>query len=195
MGVMMLSAVPYLAGPGLNAPEPLGKYLNNAFPAVVTQASGVPYEPVFQNLTFDSPLTFNELPTDDKIVIGQRNGKIYWFDKDPDVAQKNMLLDLSSKVGVVWDGGFLGLTFHPEFGTAGNNYFYVYYTTKDRNGNDFPNRYTRQSCNSEEYWGNFLILARYEMNRIPCRKPNIRANNAQAAYVRDHPPRWGLALW
>ena len=72
------------------------------------------------------------------------------------------MLDLSEKVGLVWDGGFLGLTLHPDFGTSGKNYFYVWYTTEDANSNDFPNSYTTQSCDSEEYWGNFLILARYE---------------------------------
>lgn len=164
LALLLLSAAPFFIGSGLNAPEPLGRYLNFNFPAAVPNSNGLPYAPVYTNLTFDSPLTFNELPTTAKIVVGQRDGKIFWFDKNPEVSQKNMLLDLSNKVGVVWDGGFLGFTFHPQFGTAGKNFFYTYYTTKDRNGNNFPNRYTTQSCNSEEYWGNFLILSRYTMN-------------------------------
>ncbi|RRQ49956.1 hypothetical protein DZC72_05065 [Maribacter algicola] len=164
LALLLLSAAPLFIGSGLDAPEPLGRYLNFNFPAAVPNSNGLPYAPVYTNLTFDSPLTFNELPTSAKIVVGQRDGKIFWFDKDPDVSQKNMLLDLSNKVGVVWDGGFLGFTFHPKFGTAGNNYFYTYYTTKDRNGNNYPNMYTTQSCNSQEYWGNFLILSRYTMN-------------------------------
>ena len=159
---ILLSAAPYFAGSGLDDPEPMGSYLNANFPAILPQ--GLPYEPVFPNISFDSPLTFNELPEGNKIIVGQRDGKIYWFDKTPNVSSKNLLIDLSEKVGVVWDGGFLGLTLHPEFGTTGNNYFYVYYTTEDANSNDFPNYYTTQSCNSQEYWGNFLILARYEMN-------------------------------
>lgn len=165
-GLFLMSAVPYFAGSGLSSPEPLGRYMNNNFPATVSVSEGRPYVPIFPNLTFDSPLTFTELPTSDRIVVGQRDGRIYWFEKSPNVAQKNMLLDLSNKVGVVWDGGFLGLTLHPQFGTAGKNYFYVYYSTKDRNGNDFPNRYTTQSCTSEEYWGNFLVLARYTMDPV-----------------------------
>ena len=162
--LLLLGAMPYFAGSGLTNPEPLGKYLNSNFPAIVSVPQGLPYEPIFPNLTFDSPLTFNELPTGNRVLIGQRDGKIYWFNKNPNVAQKNMLLDLSNKVGVVWDGGFLGLALHPDFGTPGNNYFYTYYTTKDANGNNFPNFYTTQNCDSEEYWGNFLILSRYEMN-------------------------------
>lgn len=162
--VALFSAMSYFSGSGLTNPEPLGNYLNNNFPATVSVSEGLPYVPVYQNITFDSPLTFNEFPTSEKIIVGQRDGKIYWFDKAPDVSQKNMLLDLSDRVGVVWDGGFLGLTFHPDFGSNGNNYFYTYYTTKDRNGNNFPNRYTQQSCTSEEYWGNFLVLSRHQMN-------------------------------
>lgn len=160
--LILLSAVPFFAGSGLDNPEPMGNYLNNNFPGVLPQ--GVPYEPVFPNITFNSPLTFNEMPTGNKVIVGQRDGKIYWFDKNPDVSSKNLLIDLSEKVGVVWDGGFLGLALHPDFGTAGSNYFYIYYTTEDENSNDYPNSYTTQSCNSEEYWGNFLVLARYEMN-------------------------------
>ena len=164
LSLLMLSAIPYFVGPGLDAPEPLEKYLNYNFPATVSVSDGLPYVAVFPNLLFDSPLTFNEHPTRDRLIVGQRDGKIYWFEKDPEVTQKNMLLDLSDEVGVVWDGGFLGLALHPNFGTAGSNYFYTFYTTKDENGNNFPNRYTTQSCTSEEYWGNFLILSRYTMN-------------------------------
>jgi len=161
--LLFLSAIPYyFAGTGLDNPEPMGSYLNGNFPGNLPQ--GMPYEPAFPNLSFDSPLTFNELPNSNRIIVGQRDGRLFWFDKTPGVTTKNLMLDLSEKVGVVWDGGFLGLALHPQFGTTNKNYFYVWYTTEDSNSNDFPDRYTTQSCNSEEYWGNFLILARYELN-------------------------------
>ncbi|MBM1107999.1 Ig-like domain-containing protein [Aurantibacter crassamenti] len=162
LSVILMSAVPFIFGPGLTKAEPIGKYLNGNFPGALPQ--GLPYQPVFPNITFDSPLTFNEVPNDNKIIVGQRDGKIFWFDKNPSVSTKNSMIDLSEKVGVVWDGGFLGLALHPQFGTNGKNYFYVWYSTEDANSNDFPNSYTTQSCNSEEYWGNFLVLARYEAN-------------------------------
>lgn len=158
--LIFLSALPFFMGSGLDDPEPIGAYLNGNFPASLPQ--GLPYEPVFPNLTFDSPLTFDEVPNRNKIMVGQRDGRIFWFDKTPNVTVKNSMLDLSEKVGMVWDGGLLGLALHPNFGTSGMNYFYVWYTTEDANSNDFPNSYTTQSCDSEEYWGNFLILARYE---------------------------------
>ncbi|MBT8256455.1 MAG: PQQ-dependent sugar dehydrogenase, partial [Bacteroidia bacterium] len=158
--ILFFSALPFYDGSGLDDPEPIGPYLNNNFESSLPQ--GTPYEAVFPNVTFDSPLTFNEVPVGNKIIVGQRDGKIFWFDKDPTVTVKNSMLDLSDKVGLVWDGGFLGLTLHPQFGTTGKNYFYVWYTTEDANSNDFPNSGGPQSCDSEDYWGNFLILARYE---------------------------------
>ncbi len=160
--LLLLGAVPYFAGSGLDNAAPIGPYLNYKFPATIP--NGLPYEPVFPNLTFDSPLTFNEVPNANKIIVGQRDGKIYWFDKNPAVTTKNMMLDLSDKVGVVWDGGFLGLALHPKFGNSGYNHFYTWYTTKDANGNNFPNAHTVQNCDNEEYWGNYLILARYTAN-------------------------------
>ncbi|WP_149303609.1 galactose-binding domain-containing protein [Pareuzebyella sediminis] len=162
LSLTLLGAVPYFAGSGLDNPEPLNSYLNYNFPARLS--GGLPYVPVFPNLTFDSPLTFNEVSNTNKVIVGQRDGQIFWFDKVPDVTQKNLLLDLSDKVGVVWDGGFLGMALHPEYGTAGHNYFYVFYTTEDANSTDYPDYYTTQSCNNEEYWGNFLVLSRYEMD-------------------------------
>ena len=152
-----------LAGPGLLTPTPVGPYLNYSFPSGANATS--PYQEAFPNLSFNSPLTFTIVPNQSRIVIGQRNGEIYWFDNRDDVNSKQLLLDLSNEVGVVWDGGFLGLSIHPEFGTAaGKNYFYIYYTTKDRNGNDYPNFVSYQSCTAEEFWGNFLMLERFEVN-------------------------------
>ena len=160
--LILFGSIPYFAGSGLNNPEPLGNFLNNNFPGALPE--GLPYVPVFQNITFDSPLTFNEVPNGNKIIVGQRDGRIFWFNKTANVANKNLMLDLSEKVGVVWDGGFLGLALHPQFGTPGKNYFYTWYTTEDANSNDYPDSYMGQNCTLEQYWGNHLILARYTAN-------------------------------
>ncbi|MGB5553537.1 MAG: PQQ-dependent sugar dehydrogenase, partial [Flavobacteriaceae bacterium] len=136
ISLFLLGAMPFFIGPGLTAPEPIGAYLNGVFPAV--PPSEPPYEVAFPNLIFDSPLTFTRVPGQNRLVIGQRDGKVYWFDNDQNTQNKNVLVDLSDEVGVVWDGGFLGLAIHPGFGTTGNNYFYVFYTTEDSNGNEYP---------------------------------------------------------
>lgn len=161
----LLSAIPFFAGSGLDNPEPIGEFLNGNFPDKSNASD--PYVSVFPNLTFNSPLTFTPVPNSNKLVVGQRNGKIYWFENKNDVAGKTLLADLSSEVGVVWDGGFLGLSIHPEFGTNGKNYFYLYYTTKDGQGRDYPDSFLSGfGCNREDYWGGFLILKRIEVNPI-----------------------------
>ncbi len=167
LGISVLSVLgfaPYFMGPGLNTPEPIGPYLNNAFPGAIT-STGDLYQPVFPNLTFESPLTFNEV-SGDRIIIGQRDGQIFWFDKTPDVTQKTTILDLTDQVGVVWDGGFLGLAVHPEFGTTGKNFIYTWYSSEDQNGNDFPDFPGQQSCYNSADNGNFMYLTRFELNPI-----------------------------
>ncbi|NKI31908.1 Ig-like domain-containing protein [Croceivirga thetidis] len=149
--------------PGLTSPEPIGNFLNGNFPDISPE--GDPYVEAFPNLTFDSPLTFTPVPDSNVLVVGQRDGKIYWFDNRDDVPTKNLVADLSNEVGVVWDGGFLGLAIHPEFGNTGKNYFYLYYTTKDGQGRDYPNAFVSGfGCDREDYWGGFLILKRIEVN-------------------------------
>ena len=158
----LISALPFLSGPGLTNPEPIGAYLNGAFPSEPTLQNA--YEVAFDNLTFDSPLTFTMVPNQNRIIVGQRDGKIYWFENNPQTTVKNLLADLSDIVGLVWDGGFLGFTPHPDYGTNGNRYFYAYYNTEDSNSEDFPDYFSGMSCNSAGYWGNFLILERFEVD-------------------------------
>ncbi|MFD0799559.1 PQQ-dependent sugar dehydrogenase, partial [Maribacter chungangensis] len=145
--------------PGLTIPETVAPFLNGNFPDIspVNQE----YTIAFPNLTFNSPLTFTTVPNTGKLIIGQRNGELYWFENDDAVTAKNLLRDLSDEVGVVWDGGFLGLAVHPEFGEHTKNYIYVYYTTKDSQGRDYPDAFVSGfGCNREDYWGSFLILKR-----------------------------------
>ena len=114
--IFVFSFRPLVDEPGLTIPEAVGPFLNGKFPDI--SASNQQYKTAFPNLSFDSPLTFIGIPNSDKLIVGQRNGEIYWFDNNDNdnVAQKNLLRDMSNEVGVVWDGGFLGLAIHPEFG-------------------------------------------------------------------------------
>ncbi|MEO1451741.1 MAG: PQQ-dependent sugar dehydrogenase, partial [Bacteroidota bacterium] len=167
-GVLILGAafVPLVVGPpGLTTPEPVGAYLNGVFP-VATPSDEVIYEEAFPALSFNSPLTWAMHPTRDTAFVGQRNGEIYWFANKSQSPTKNLFFDLSAQVGEVWDGGFLGMVLHPDFGQAGapgRNYFYVYYSSPDNTGrNDSP---TPQGCpNIAIYDGSYLFLARYEVN-------------------------------
>ena len=160
----LLSFAPFFVGSGLDNPEPIRALLNGNFPDI--SPSGEPYVEVFPSLKFDSPLTFTPVPNSDVLIVGQRDGKIYWFNNDPNVATKNLLDDMSDEVGVVWDGGFLGLSIHPQFGqSADKDYFYIFYTTKDGQGRDYPNAFIDGfGCDNEPFYGGFLILKRIEVD-------------------------------
>ncbi|UWX56071.1 PQQ-dependent sugar dehydrogenase [Maribacter litopenaei] len=129
-----------------------------------------PYEVAFPNLTFDSPITFSPVPNQAKIVVGQLDGKVFSIGAANNTTVKQQIIDLSAEVGdrnegQVWDGGFLGLAIHPEFGTTpGKNYFFIYYTT----ASDNPTLGGPQgfSCNVETFSGNYLILERFEVDPI-----------------------------
>ncbi|MEP2238636.1 MAG: hypothetical protein ABJI22_09770, partial [Maribacter sp.] len=124
--VLLTSFVPLFFGPGLTEVKSFNLVLDTNFDPLPTGTE--PYDVAFFNLDFDTPLNFNVVPNSNKIVVGQRDGKVFWFDDNENVDQKSLLVDLSSEVGGnVWDGGFLGLSIHPQFGTGtGKNFMYVY---------------------------------------------------------------------
>jgi uncharacterized repeat protein (TIGR03806 family) len=162
-----MSFGPMFMGPGLTTPEPFNPFVNTSFSNLGTATP--PYEVAFPNLTFDSPIIFTPVPNQTKIVVGQLNGIVYWIEDDNNTLNRTEIIDLSLEVGdrneaQVWDGGFLGLAIHPEFGTTGNNYFFIYYTTASAN----PTLGTPQgfSCNVETFSDNYLKLERFEVDPI-----------------------------
>ncbi|MTE25699.1 PQQ-dependent sugar dehydrogenase [Winogradskyella ouciana] len=168
--LLLFGYLPYFTGSGLSSAKAIAPYSNGVFPQAIDTDLDATYRVAFPNLTFFYPITFRMVPNQDKIVLGQLNGIIYWFENDESTMNKNLLLDLSAEVGLVSDGGFLGLTIHPDFDAAVNpqNYFYIYYATKNGNGQDSPpfGGYTSQGCSysDNEYEGNYLILERFEVN-------------------------------
>ncbi|WP_179019675.1 PQQ-dependent sugar dehydrogenase [Winogradskyella forsetii] len=168
--VLLFSAIPYFSGSGLNTAKTIAPFANGVFPESVDTELDASYRVAFPHLDFFYPITFNMVPNQETVVLGQLNGVIFSFDNDETTTTKNTLLDLSDEVGLVSDGGFLGLTIHPEFDAPTNpkNYFYIYYATKNGCGQNLPgfNQYTGQGCNysDNEYQGNFLILERFEVD-------------------------------
>ena len=160
---MAMSFGPMFFGPGLTDVTPVAPFFNGNF--TDQNVTVDPYEVAFPNLTFNDPLTFTVVPFQDKIVIGQMDGEVFWIDDDNATAVKNPLIDLSDEVGVVWDGGFLGLSIHPQFGTLGKNYFYVYYTTKS-NDDSLELGHIPFLCGVELFADNYLLLERFEVDPI-----------------------------
>ncbi|RRQ48857.1 PKD domain-containing protein [Maribacter algicola] len=158
---------PMFMGPGMTNPEPFSLGGNTAFPpgGVGTPA----FESAFPNITFDSPIAFLPVPNDNsRIVVAQLNGEIYAIGSDNATNQKQLIVNWAPEVGdrnegAVWDGGFLGLAIHPQFGVdPTKNLMFAYYSTNAANnglgtGQGF-------SCNKEDFSGNYLILERFRVN-------------------------------
>jgi glucose/arabinose dehydrogenase len=84
----------------------------------------------YPNLSFQQPLEFMHAGDgSNRVFVVEKFGKIYVFNNDPQVANANIFLDLSSRVdSSSTEKGLLGLAFHPSY--AQNGYFYVNYTNR-----------------------------------------------------------------
>jgi len=136
-----------------------------------TEARRIITRVAFPNLTFDQPVNMLTVPNDtqERLIIGERDGRILWIESDESTTETRTVIDLTNEVGLVHDGGLLGLVLHPNFGN-GSNFLYMWYSSKDAAGADFPSEYLSgndgrtQDCTHEEFFGNFLFLRRLELN-------------------------------
>lgn len=158
---------PMFMGPGMTNAEPFSITGNTSFPV---GGVGTPaFEAAFPNLTFDSPIAFLPVPNDNsRIVVAQLNGQVFAIGSDNATTVKTPIVNWSAEVGdrnegAVWDGGFLGLAIHPDFGTdPTKNLMFAYYSTNAAN-NGLGNS-QGFSCNKEDFSGNYLILERFRVN-------------------------------
>ena len=175
IGIFLMAFTPYMLPPGLNNPTPIGKFLNGNLPSETPgdgSGNDVTWsvEPAFPNLRFDDPLVITPYPIDNRLLVASRGGYIETFDYNQNATTKQLFLDLTDKVGVVWDGGFLGFAFHPQFGQNGSpnrNYVYVFYTAKGPNGEHgpFSCSSTCFSCaNNGNFFGSYLRVSRFTVN-------------------------------
>ncbi|HSN84642.1 MAG TPA: PQQ-dependent sugar dehydrogenase, partial [Polyangiales bacterium] len=124
---------------GLDGPPvPVGPFLDGVFPVRTPNAPGSSDWQVTQAFTgltnLGDTLVISSNPSNDRIYVGSRDGFVRSFPNDPNVTEAEVepFIDLTDRAWAVWDGGFLGLIFHPEFGQPGSefrNYFYVYYSS------------------------------------------------------------------
>lgn len=160
----------FMSPPGIEEAVPMAKFLNGNLPAI-SPADGSPLRygvsPAFPNLRFNSPLVIEMHPLADTMFVAQRDGLIEYFRHDPSVQSKSTFLDLRSRTALVWDGGFLGLAFHPEFGkvsSANRNYFYTFYCAKGSSGEEGPMNAIPFTCEQNPvYEGSYMILSRFEV--------------------------------
>lgn len=162
--LLLMAAIPgFFLPSGMDNPEPIGKFLNGRLPSTtpaITTASGWEVEPAFPNIRFNDPTTFVADPHSNRLYVGSRDGKIYSFENNPNTNQKDLVLDLSNKVAVVWDGGFLGMALHPDFGVPGapnRNHFYVWYSARSYPGAPYYNSWVDDPI----FFNTYLRLSRF----------------------------------
>jgi mono/diheme cytochrome c family protein len=108
----------------------------------------------FPNLTFLNPVGLVPMPGTSKLVVWEREGRVYSFDNNPTASTKTLVLDVSSVCQGWDDSGLLGLAFHPNFQT--NRYVFIWYNhtrpgvavmgnanTRPNSGQDTVNRLSR----------------------------------------------------
>jgi hypothetical protein len=122
--------------PGLDAPAPVGAYMNGVFPTTAPGSStGWSTENAFPNLTFIDPLWLTEIPASSDLLLVGKNGQLWRFPNQSSVTQAQVVqvLDWSAQTQTSEDQGFYSLVFHPSFGPAtsgGTPHVYVCYNHK-----------------------------------------------------------------
>ncbi len=162
------------AAPGLSAAQPIGAYLNGAFPDSTPGASPNATwatQNAFPNLTFVEPVRIIEHPTQNKLAIVSKDGQVNLVDDNPAASTKSLFLDLRGKVRTptVGEGGLSGLAFHPEFGLAASpnrGYVYVWYRSPSGGSSDGYQRLSRFTVpdgqNSVDPTSEFILIQQYD---------------------------------
>jgi uncharacterized repeat protein (TIGR03806 family) len=113
----------------------VGPFLNGALPSRTPNSPGSSSwttVPAFPLLDVTNTIVISSNPGDDRLYVGSQDGLIVAFDNRADVSTAETFFDLRDRVAVVFEGGLLGLGFHPEFGQPGSPHrksFYVYYSS------------------------------------------------------------------
>ncbi|MFT3928487.1 MAG: PQQ-dependent sugar dehydrogenase [Myxococcales bacterium] len=82
----------------------------------------------FPNVHFDSPVSM--IQAGDHMLIAERTGRIFAFERRDDVTEKHLVLDLSAHAIAQKDSGLLAIAAHPDFakeGAAGKGQLFAFY--------------------------------------------------------------------
>ena len=111
---------------GLDKREAIGPYLNGKMPELGPGISGNWSAVIaFPNVGFQNAVGLCPFPSGDRLVVWEREGRVWSFENRPDVSQRKLILDIHNQTQGWDDSGLLGLAFHPDF--ASNHYMYVWY--------------------------------------------------------------------
>ncbi len=116
---------------GIDTAQPVGPYLNGAFPSETPGPSGAwQVVDAFPSLNFIDPIRLIHRAEMNRFYVVGKSGHIWFFNDGASTSSKTLFLDLSQRTRVAGDSGLLGMVFHPEFGVQGSpnrHYVYVYY--------------------------------------------------------------------
>jgi uncharacterized repeat protein (TIGR03806 family) len=128
LGILLAAPRPAAASSpyGLPAPPPMGAFLDGRMPELGPGVSGNWSTVVaFPQLAFQNALGLTPFPGSTRLVVWEREGRVWSFENRPDVAEKKLVLDLSRECQGWDDSGLLGFAFHPNF--AANHFVYAWF--------------------------------------------------------------------
>ena len=104
--------------------EPIGAFLDGRLPATtpVPPDTNAPFELVdaFPNLpSFRDPIHLLQRPGTNTLWLMELRGRIYAFDRNPNVSTRTQVLDLGPNVLDQHDSGAMSFAFHPNFDVTG----------------------------------------------------------------------------
>src|SRR5262245_31059812 len=101
---------------GLESRNAPGPYLDGSIPPVAPALSGNWSTVIaFTNLTFLNAVGLTYLPGTSKLVVWEREGRVYHFDNLPGATSKTLVLNITNQCQGWDDSGLLGVAFHPGF--------------------------------------------------------------------------------
>jgi len=129
------------------------KYTLNLLTLIFLSSIGIveaqaPLNPVFTQIggNFSTPLGVrNAGDGSNRLFVIERSGRIMIIDSN-DNALATPFLNITALVDTFFEGGLLGLAFHPDY--LNNGYFYVNYTSEGLGGNDLLTNIARYQVSS-----------------------------------------------
>ena len=125
--MLWAAALPLLAQQyGLTSRPDVEAYYDGTFPTTPPAVPGNWSTVIaFPNLTFLNPVGLAPVPGTNKLIVWERDGKIWTFDNDPATTTKTLVIDLSANTQGWDDSGLLGLALHPDF--QNNRQMWIWY--------------------------------------------------------------------
>lgn len=80
----------------------------------------------FPKLSFLNPMGITPMPGTNRLVVWEREGRVYFFENHASTSTKTLMLDLHTRVQGWDDSGLMAVAFHPQFAT--NRHVFLYYT-------------------------------------------------------------------